>query len=117
MHVSPDAEEGVELARTLQDKLRAADVTHWFTGLPAAWAHDQFAAFRLVSVFVDGDPDRVARDLGLRTSTRGATIHLMASAGQKLEIGQADPAGLRCAHPTQVYLDLLGLPERAEEAA
>lgn len=113
-HMSGD---GIELARSLQDKLRAADVTHWFTGLPAAWAYDQFAAFRLVSVFVDGDPDVIARDLGLRTSTRGANIHLIASREQKLEVGQADPDGLRCVHPTQVYLDLLGLPERAREAA
>lgn len=109
--------DGIELARGLQDKLRAADVTHWFSGLPAAWAYDRFAAFRLVSVFVDGDPDLVARDVGLRTSTRGANIHLISSRDQRLEIGQADPAGLRCAHPTQVYLDLLGLPERAREAA
>lgn len=108
---------GIELARGLQERLRSADITHWFTGLPAAWAYDQFAMFRLVSVFVDGDPEIVARDLELRPSARGANIHLIAAGDQKLEIGQADPEGLRCAHPTQVYLDLLGLPERASEAA
>jgi hypothetical protein len=108
---------GIELARDLQDRLGSAGVAHWFTGLPAAWAYDQFSQFRLVSVFVDGDPDRLARDLGLRTSARGANVHLIVRKDQRVEIGEARPQGLRCVHPTQVYLDLLGLPERASEAA
>ena len=31
--------------------------------------------------------------------------------------GCADVDGVRCVHPVQVYLDLLGHPERAKEAA
>ena len=109
--------EGIELARELDRRLRAADVRHWFTGLPAAWAYDHFARFRLVSVFVDGDPEIVQRELGLRPAERGANVHLIGVGPQRLEIGHATPDGLRCAHPAQVYVDLLGLPERAREAA
>lgn len=109
--------EGIGMARALDEKLEQIDVTHWFTGLPAAWAYDHFARFRLVSVYVDGDPEFVRRAAGLRAVERGANIHLIASGVQRLEIGQNEPEGLRCVHPAQVYVDLLALPERAQEAA
>ncbi len=109
--------EGIQLARELDAALEDADIIHWFTGLPAAWAYDHFARFRLVSVFVSADPESVLRDLGLRPAERGANVHLIAAGEQKLEIGQEHPDQLRCVHPAQVYIDLLGLPERAHEAA
>lgn len=109
--------EGISLARDLGAKLDHIDANHWFTGLPAAWAYDHFARFRLVSVFVDADPEIVRQELGLRRLDRGANVHLILAGEQKLEIGQARPDGLRSVHPAQVYVDLLGLPERAPEAA
>jgi hypothetical protein len=109
--------DGIKLARELGDRLDELDVTHWFTGLPAAWAYTHFARFRLVSVFVSADPEIIAEDLRLRPTDRGENIHLLAAAEQRLEIGHARPDGIRCVHPTQVYVDLLGLPERAPEAA
>jgi hypothetical protein len=109
--------EGISLARDLAAKLEETETTYWFTGLPAAWAYDHFARFRLVSVFVDADPELVRLSLDLRQADRGANVHLLAAGDQKLEIGQSWPDDLRCAHPAQVYVDLLGLPERAPEAA
>lgn len=108
---------GMELARDLDDRLRQARIGHWFTGLPAAWAYDRFARFRLVSVFVEDDPERTRRRAGLRDAPRGANVHLIGTAGQRVDIGSTRPDGLPCAHPAQVYVDLLGLPERAREAA
>lgn len=113
-HLSGD---GIALARGLHDRLDGGGVRHWFTGLPAAWAYDRFARFRLVSVYVDGDPEAVRRQLELREAPRGANVHLIAMDGQRVDLGAAEPDGLPCAHPAQVYVDLLGLPERASEAA
>lgn len=107
---------GVELARDLHDRLVDAHVAHWFTGLPAAWAYDRFARFRLVSVYVD-DPERARLELGLRETPRGANVHLIGVQGQRLDIGAGQPDGLPCAHPAQVYVDLRGLPERSSDAA
>ena len=101
--------EGIGLARTLHERLRAADVQHWFTGLPAAWAYDGFARFRLVSVFVDADPDLVRRDADLHATGRGANVHLIARGDQRVEAGQAEAEAIPCVHPVQVYVDLLGL--------
>jgi hypothetical protein len=108
---------GIELARDLHDRLAGARIAHWFTGLPAAWAYDRFARFRLVSVYVDGDPEHLRGIVRLRETRRGANVHLIGNGGQRLDIGAARPDRLPCAHPAQVYVDLLGLPERAREAA
>ena len=109
--------EGIGLARNLAARFDEEAVIHWFTGLPAAWAYDHFARFRLVSVFVSADPVLVAEHLGLRHAERGANVHLLAAGEQRLEIGHRVADGLRCVHPAQAYVDLLGLPERATEAA
>jgi len=114
VHVSGD---GMELARAIADRFEAADIIHWFTGLPAAWAYERFARFRLVSVYVSHDPVIVRDQLELREAERGANVHLIAARDQRYEIGHRVVDGLRCVHPTQVYVDLLGLPERAAEAA
>lgn len=111
--------EGMGLARDVDRRLgdRGVDVSHWFTGLPAAWAYTEFARFRLVSVYVDADPESVASELNLRATERGANLHLIGVGQQRLDMGQQRPQDLPCVHPSQVYLDLQGLPERASEAA
>jgi hypothetical protein len=108
---------GLELARDLHDRLVDARVAHWFTGLPAAWAYDHFARFRMVSVYVNEDPEQVRRELRLRETPRGANVHLIGLEGRRVDIGAARPEDLPCAHPAQVYVDLRGLPERSSDAA
>lgn len=72
-HVGGD---GMEVARTLSRQLDDAEVHHAFTGLPAAWVIDQFARFRLKSVYVNADPRGVADRLKLRQPTRGSNVQL-----------------------------------------
>ncbi len=118
-HVAPVhlTGEGIVLARRLHERLQAVDSPHWFTGLPAAWAYDRFAAFRLVSVYVAADPESLRSALDLRAASRGANVHLIDASRQRVEIGARHPLELPCVHPAQVYVDLLNLPERAQEAA
>jgi hypothetical protein len=108
---------GVEVARGLGDRLRDLDVPHAFTGLAAAWAIDQFARFRLTSVYVQDDPRVVADRLEIRQEPKGANVQLVGPDDAGVFAGEQDRDGLRCVSPVQVYLDLLHLPERAEEAA
>jgi len=106
---------GISLARHLGEALRGNK--HAFTGLPAAWLLDGFAQFRRVSVYVDGDPHQLADDVGLRQEPRGANAELIGPNDPGVFYGSRDVDGLTCAAPVQVYLDLLALPERAQEAA
>jgi hypothetical protein len=108
---------GIDLARDLAERLESMDVHHAFTGLPAAWAMDLFARFRLTTIYVDGDPREIADLLSIRRATKGANIQLVGPNDAGVFDGEHYCNGLHCAAPVQVYLDLLQLPERATEAA
>lgn len=108
---------GVELARELQNRLVDKKIHHAFTGLPAAWAYDHFARFRLVSVYVDADPELLAEDLEIRVAAKGANVQLLGPDDDGVFAGEAKQDGLTCVSAVQVYLDLLALPERATDAA
>jgi len=108
---------GIELARELDVRLEAEAIDHAFTGLPAAWALDHFARFRLVSVYVVGDPRAAAETVGLRRNERGANVQIIGPEDRGVFDGQRRIEDLPCVAPVQVYLDLGHLPERAGEAA
>jgi hypothetical protein len=113
-HVSGN---GMEVARTLSQQLDDVDVHHAFTGLPAAWVIDQFARFRLTSVYVDADPREVADLLELRQPTRGSNVQLVGPNDAGVFAGGQVHDGLPCVSIPQIYLDLQHLPERSAEAA
>ena len=108
---------GIELARVLAERLQSLNIPHAFTGLPAAWVMDQFARFRLTTVYVDGDPRDAIERLGIRRAAKGANIQLVGPDDAGVFSGGHDHGGLHCVAPVQAYLDLLHLPERAAEAA
>jgi hypothetical protein len=108
---------GVELARRLSERLADAGVRHAFTGLPAAWAIDHFASFRLASVYVEDDPREAAAAVYLRREPRGANVQLIGPNDPGVFAGASEHDDLVCVSPAQVYLDLRHLPERAADAA
>jgi hypothetical protein len=108
---------GIEVARQLADRLTASDIPHAFTGLPAAWAIDRFAQFRLTTVYVEGDPRVAAEEIDMRLGPKGANVQLVGPDDNGIFIGEEDHDGLNCVTTAQAYLDLLQLPERAPEAA
>jgi hypothetical protein len=108
---------GIEIARELDRRLAAANVSHAFTGMPAAWAMTRFARFRLTSVFVDGDLHSIADELEMRRGERGANVQLLRPDDEGVFAGGGEFDELPCVAPVQAYLDLLSLPERAQEAA
>jgi hypothetical protein len=108
---------GIEVARSLADRLGELEVHHAFTGLAAAWAIEQFARFRLTTVYVDDDPRAVADRLDIRQEPKGANVQLAGPDDVGVFAGEHDRDSLPCVAGVQVYLDLLHLPERAEEAA
>lgn len=108
---------GMEVARDLDERLADAEVTHAFTGLPAAWAMSGFARFRLTSVYVVGDPHLVAEETEMRLGEKGANVQLLGPDDDGVFAGATEFNRLPCVAPVQAYLDLLSLPERSREAA
>ncbi|HKG40153.1 MAG TPA: hypothetical protein VKB25_14280 [Conexibacter sp.] len=109
--------DGMDVARRLGERLSTSSVRHAFTGLPAAWVIDHFAMFRLATAYVDGDPREAAKTIGLRPSERGANVQLVGPNDPGVFAGSETRDGLPCVSIVQVYLDLLALPERAQEGA
>src|SRR5260370_11314220 len=106
-----------DLVEMVNETLRSSGVRFAWTGLSAAWLMDHYASYRLAAVYVDAPPDRLVQALGARRVERGGNLLLL----QPNDIGGFDGAediGVHpCVAPVQVYLDLVGMPERAQEAA
>jgi hypothetical protein len=108
---------GILVARSLDERLRRLDVYHAFTGRAAAWVIDEFARFRLTTLYVDEDPRALADGLELRREPTGANVQLVGPDDEGVFAGEQDFSGLHCVAAVQIYLDLLHLPGRADEAA
>lgn len=100
---------------SLAKKLSTTRTTWAATGLSAAYMWTQFADFRLTTLFVDQLP-RDTEALGLHRVERGENVWLVVPRDEGVFYEKVEQ-GVWCAHPVQVYLDLLGHPERAAEAA
>ena len=106
---------GADVLQRLTDKLASSDLIWAATGLAAAWRYTSFADFRLTTMYVDRLP-RDIEALGLREVSRGENVWLVVPRDAGV-FHDRQQRGCWCAHPAQVYLDLLGHPERAKEAA
>jgi hypothetical protein len=112
------ARSGDALTRLVSDTFTAAGVEHAATGLSAAWQLTHFAAFRIATFFVEESPPLELREqLGFREELRGANLWLVIPNDAGVFQGAQPREGVRCVHPVQAYMDLLGHPERAADAA
>ena len=108
---------GPGVTEALAGRLAAMTNLDWAaTGLAAAWALTHFADHRLVTFYVSG-PLLDPQELGLLLVEEGENVWLVVPRDEGVFHRAREASGLRCVHPVQVYLDLLGHPERAQEAA
>ena len=106
---------GPDVLKHLAQNLSKTDVTWAATGPAAAWQYTAHADFRLTTIYVDRYPTDLDA-LGLREVDRGENVWLVGPRDDGVFYGKREQ-GCWCAHPVQVYLDLLGHSERADEAA
>lgn len=106
---------GPDVLSRLADRLGSTDTTWAATGLAAAWQYTAHADFRLITIYVDRYPTNLEA-VGLREVERGENVWLVGPRDEGVFYGKREQ-GCWCVHPVQVYLDLLGHPERAAEAA
>ena len=109
------ARSGSEALQALTPRLDESGMKWAATGLSAAWLYTGFAGFRLNTFLVEQHPvDPNA--LGLRPVERGENVWLLVPKDDGVFYGRVEQE-VWCAHPVQVYLDLLAHHERATEAA
>ncbi|TWT44522.1 MarR family protein [Phycisphaerae bacterium RAS1] len=112
------AHTGDELARRLVGVFGELSVPYALTGLAAAWLLAPFAAYRLVTVYLRKPPgEKLLQRLKWHEEKRGANLWLVRPNDEGVFHGVESVGGVECVSPVQAYLDLRGLPERAEEAA
>lgn len=115
-HVTARSSE--ELLGRLAKVLQRRKVRHAATGLAGAWLQTEFAGFRLVTVFVASKPDAgLLKEAAFREEPKGANVWLVVPDDEGVFDGATEVRGIACVHPVQTYVDLLGHPERAREAA
>ncbi len=107
-----------ELLGRLATVLQRRKLQHAATGLAAAWLQTEFAGFRLVTVFLASEPDAsILKEAAFREEPQGANVWLVVPDDDGVFDGATEVRGIACVHPVQTYVDLLGHPERAREAA
>lgn len=107
-----------ELLKKIPSLYSENKVTYSATGLGAAWLYNKFSGFRIVTFYLQLSPAPELFDLiGFREDPRGANIWLVVPNDEGVFQGAVEVENIRCVHPVQAYLDLLGHPERAKEAA
>jgi len=112
------ARSGNDALRQLARQLERHEAGYAATGLAAAWILTRFAGFRLVTLYLREYPSTALLEaLHFHEETRGANVWLVVPKDLGVLHGLSEHAGIPCAHPAQVYLDLTSHPERAKEAA
>lgn len=107
-----------ETLRSLASGLQRAKMPFAATGLTAAWLLTKFAAHRLVTLYLERPlTEEMRRKLRFHEVERGENVWLVVPTDDGVFQGASERDGIRCVHPVQVYMDLKGHPERADEAA
>ncbi|MCC7495892.1 MAG: hypothetical protein IT204_26300 [Fimbriimonadaceae bacterium] len=109
---------GPELLRELANSLSMQQIDYAATGLAAAWLWEPFAAFRTAAIYLASWPSpSLMAELGFHEGARGSNAWLVVPNDDGVFDGAVHLEGVRCVSAVQVYLDLKGQPERADEAA
>lgn len=112
------ARSGQDLVGTVSQMLSGSTFEYAVTGLAGAWLYTHFADFRITTVYVEQPVSAMLLDeLGFREGETGENTWFVIPRDNWALKESRKIDGIPCVHPIQVYLDLKGHPERAEEAS
>jgi len=112
------ARSGEELLHRLANSLNFDEIRWGVTGLGSAWLYSGFAAFRLVTVFLESMPSQnFFTELEFTAEAKGANLWVVLPDDDSVFDGVEKREGISCVSPLQTYLDLKDQPERSKDAA
>ena len=112
------ARSGDQLVHKIAEVLDEVSMEVAATGLAGAWLYDQFASFRITTFYIAQPPNQSVKSaLGFMEEEPGANTWFVVPNDRGVFDGKSPVRGISCVHPVQVFLDLKGHPERANEAA
>ena len=107
------AEMEADLAKTCEGKGTA----YALTGFSGAARYAPSVRYQRVMAYVSHDVESTAKILSLKEVTSGANVTLFTPYDEGVLYGTQQIDGICIASPVQIYLDLLGVKGRGEEAA
>ena len=106
-----------EIEAALTNACEKSNVPLGFTGFSGAARLSPIVRYQRVSAYVLGDIERLAKMLGLKPVPSGANASLIVPYDEGVLYGAEKVEGIPLVSTTQIYLDLLGIKGRGEEAA
>jgi len=102
------------------DLAKACDgegIKYALTGFSGAARYAPSVRYQRAMAYVSRDVERIAKNLSLKEVTSGANVTLLTPSDEGVLYAARSIEGITIASPVQVYIDLLGMKGRGEEAA
>jgi hypothetical protein len=106
-----------EIEADLAEVCGVQKITYALTGFSAAARYAPAVRYQRAMAYVEGNVDATADRLSLKEVPSGANVTLVSPYDEGVMYGSRFFDGIRVAMPAQVYLDLLSMKGRGEEAA
>ena len=108
------------IAEIESDLAKACDgegIKYALTGFSGAARYAPSVRYQRATAYVSRDVERIAQNLSLKEVTSGANVTFLIPYDEGVLYSARSVEGIYVASPVQVYLDLLGMKGRGEEAA
>ena len=92
-------------------------INYALTGFSGAARYAPSVRYQRAMAYVSRDVERIAKNLSLKEVTSGANVTLLTPYDEGVLYAARSIEGITIASPVQVYIDLLGMKGRGEEAA
>ena len=106
-----------EFEAALAQACEQAGIPYALTGFSGAARYAPAVRYQRATAYVGSDMDKIAEQLSLKRVESGANVTLYEPPDEGVLYGARRIEGICIATPVQVYLDLVGLKGRGEEAA
>jgi hypothetical protein len=106
-----------QVEQRLAEVCERMDVPYALTEFSGAARFAPIVRYQRASAYVTDRVEEVAESLGLKRVPDGANVRLLQPKDSGVLIDSSDRGGVRVASPVQMYLDLIRVPGRGEEAA
>ncbi|MBN1831731.1 MAG: hypothetical protein JW896_06420 [Deltaproteobacteria bacterium] len=106
-----------EIENDLAEECDRIKVNYAITGFSGAARYAPMVRYQRAMVYVANELDIITSRLSLKEVTSGANVTLLAPYDEGVFYGRRDVDGIQVASPVQIYLDLMNMKGRGEEAA
>jgi hypothetical protein len=106
-----------EIEADLAEVCGVQKITYALTGFSAAARYAPAVRYQRAMAYIGGKVDEMANRLSLKEVSSGANVTLVSPYDEGVMYGSRLFDGIQVAMPVQVYLDLLSMKGRGEEAA